>query len=138
MEKYSLPILGVSPLMEASAMARTTPRPAPTETQLLPPLQRYCPPCGETMGAAYPNYRTFTTLEAVLALTLHMRRCLNRSCPPFRPPYRPEPAGRLALPQPACGLDVIAMLGQWRYAVLWFNRNGHREKSDMMISGGVP
>ena len=22
--------------------------------------------------------------------------------------------------------------------VLWFNRNGHREKSDMMISGGVP
>ena len=97
-------------------MARTTPRPAPTETQLLPPLQRYCPPCGETMGAAYPNYRTLTTLEAVLALTLHMRRCLNRSCPPFRPPYRPEPAGRLALPQPACGLDVIARLGQWRYA----------------------
>ena len=58
-------------------MARTTPRPAPTDTQLLQPLQRYCPTCGETMWAAYHNYRTITTLEAVLALTLQIRRCLN-------------------------------------------------------------
>ena len=47
-------------------MARTTPRPAPTETQILQPLQRYCPTCGETLWAAYHNYRTITTLEAVL------------------------------------------------------------------------
>jgi hypothetical protein len=74
-------ILWVSSLMEASAMARTTPRPVPTETQTLQPLQRYCPTCGETMWAAYHNYRTITTLEAVLALTLQIRRCLNRgSC----------------------------------------------------------
>ena len=97
-------------------MARTTPRPAPTETQSLQPLQRYCPTCGETMWAAYHNYRTITTLEAVLALTLHIRRCLNRSCPHFRHPYRPEHEGRLALPKHEFGLDVIAIIGQWRYA----------------------
>lgn len=97
-------------------MARTTPRPAPTETQLLQPLQRYCPTCGATMWAAYHNYRTITTLEAVLALTLQIRRCLNRSCPHFRQPYRPEQEGRLALPKHEFGLDVIALIGQWRYA----------------------
>src|SRR5215813_10273566 len=102
--------------MEASAMARTTPRPAPTETQILQPLQRYCPTCGETMWAAYHNYRTITTLAAVLALTLQIRRCLNRSCPHFRQPYRPEQEGRLALPKHEFGLDVIAIIGQWRYA----------------------
>src|SRR5881409_3114374 len=109
-------ILWVSSLMEASAMARTTPRPVPTETQTLQPLQRYCPTCGETMWAAYHNYRTITTLEAVLALTLQIRRCLNRGCPHFRQPYRPEQEGRLALPKHEFGLDVIASIGQWRYA----------------------
>src|SRR5262245_7840143 len=109
-------ILWVSSLMEASAMARTTPRPVPTETQTLQPLQRYCPTCGETMWAAYHNYRTITTLEAVLALTLQIRRCLNQGCPHFRQPYRPEQEGRLALPKHEFGLDVIAIIGQWRYA----------------------
>jgi hypothetical protein len=46
-------------------MARTPPRPAPTATQILQPLQRSCPTCGETMWAAYHHYRTITTLEAV-------------------------------------------------------------------------
>src|SRR5947208_10713793 len=109
-------ILWVSSLMEASAMARTTPRPVPTETQTLQPLQRYCPTCGETMWAAYHNYRTITTLEAVLALTLQIRRCLNRGCPHFRQPYRPEQEGRLALPQHQYALDVIASIRQRCYA----------------------
>jgi len=102
--------------MEASAMARTTPRPVPTETQTLQPLQRSCPTCGETMWAAYHTDRTSTTLATVLALTLQIRRCLNRSCPHFRQPYRPELEGRLALPTHALGLDVSAVLGPWRYA----------------------
>src|SRR5499425_3673462 len=102
--------------MEVSAMARLTPRPVPTATQTLQPLQRSCPTCGETMWAAYHNYRTITTLEAVLALTLQIRRCLNRGCPHFRQPYRPELEGRLALPKHEFGLDVIAIIGQWRYA----------------------
>src|SRR5262249_61848551 len=103
-----MPILWVSSLMEASAMARTTPRPAPTETQLLQPLQRYCPTCGETLWAAYHNYRTITTLAAVFALTLQIRRCLNRSWPHFRQPYRPELHRRLPPPKHEFEALVIA------------------------------
>src|SRR5919201_6640331 len=101
--------------MEVSAIARITPRPAPTERQTLKPLLRSCPTCGETMWAAYHNYRTITTLEAVLSLTLQMRRCLNQACPHVHHPHRPEHEGRLALPKHEFGLDVIAFVGQQRY-----------------------
>jgi len=97
-------------------MARTTLRPVPTETQTLQPLQRYCPTCGETMWAADHTSRTLTTLTAVLALTLQIRRGLNRGGPHFRQPYRPAQEGRLALPKHDFGLAVIAIIGQWRYA----------------------
>src|SRR5215831_6585301 len=78
-------------------MARTTPHPPPTATRTLHPLGPHCPLCGETMWAAYHNYRTITTLDDVVQLTLQIRRCLNRACPHFRRPYRPEEEGRLAL-----------------------------------------
>jgi hypothetical protein len=68
------------------------------------------------MWAAYHNYRTITTLEAVVHLTLQIRRCLNHTCPQFRRPYRPEAEGRLALPKHECGLDVMAWVGPLRYA----------------------
>ena len=97
-------------------MARTTPRPTPTATHTLQPLGRHCPLCGETMWAAYHNYRTITTLDDVVHLTLQIRRCLNRVCPQFRRPYRPEAEGRLALPKHEFGLDVIAYVGTLRYA----------------------
>jgi hypothetical protein len=97
-------------------MARTTSRPTPTATRTLQPLGRHCPLCGETMWAAYHNYRTITTLEDVVHLTLHIRRCLNRACPQFHRPYRPEEEGRLALPKHEFGLDVIAYAGTLRYA----------------------
>lgn len=97
-------------------MARTTPRPTPTATQTLLPMVRHCPCCGDPMWAAYHNYRTLTTLEAVLHLTLQIRRCLNAHCPQFRKPYRPETEGRLALPKHEFGLDVIAFVGTRRYA----------------------
>src|SRR5437764_13423967 len=96
-------------------MARLTPRPVPTEMQTLKPLLRYCPTCGETLWAAYHNYRTITTLEAVLGLTLQIRRCLNQACPHVHHPHRPEQEGRLALPKHEFGLDVIAFVGQQRY-----------------------
>jgi hypothetical protein len=67
------------------------------------------------MWAAYHNYRTLTTLEAVLRLTLQIRRCLNATCQRFRQPYRPEAEGRLALPKHEFGLDVIAWVGHRRY-----------------------
>ena len=68
------------------------------------------------MWAAYHHYRTLTTLEEVMPLTLHIRRCLHRTCPQFRRPYRPEEEGRLALPKHEFGLDVIAWVGTRRYA----------------------
>src|SRR5256885_13365715 len=68
------------------------------------------------MWAAYHNYRTITTLEAIMRLTLQMRRCLNPACPQVRKPYRPEAEGRLALPKHEFGLDVIAWVGTLRYA----------------------
>ena len=80
-------------------MARTASRPIPTAARTLQPLGRHCPVCGETMRAAYHNYRTITTLDDVVHLTLQIRRCLNRRCPQFHRPYRPEAEGRLALPK---------------------------------------
>jgi hypothetical protein len=97
-------------------MARTTSRPTPTATQTLMPIVRHCPCCGNTMWAAYHNHRTITTLDAVLRLTLQIRRCLNAHCPQARNPYRPEAEGRLALPKHAFGLDGIAFVGNRRYA----------------------
>jgi hypothetical protein len=67
------------------------------------------------MWAAYHNYRTITTLETVLRLTLQIRRCLNPACPQVRKPYRPEVEGRLALPKHEFGLDVITCIGTQRY-----------------------
>src|ERR671922_2143927 len=97
------------------AMARITPRPAPTERQTLKPLLRSCPTCGETLWAADHNYRTITTLDAVLGLTLQIRRCRNQACPHVHHPYRPAQEGSLALPKHEFGLDVIAFVGQQRY-----------------------
>jgi hypothetical protein len=68
------------------------------------------------MWAAYHNYRTITTLDDVVHLTLQIRRCLNRTCPQFHRPYRPEEEGRLALPKHEFGLDVMAWVGTLRYA----------------------
>jgi hypothetical protein len=68
------------------------------------------------MWAAYHNYRTITTLDDVVHLTLQIRRCLNRLCPQFHRPYRPEAEGRFALPKHEFGLDVIASVGTLRYA----------------------
>ena len=101
--------------MEVSTVARSTPRPVPTATQIWQPLLRHGPTGGETLGGAYPHSRTLTTLTAVLGLTLQIRRCLNTACPQCRPPYRPEAAGPLALPQHALGLDGMACVGQRRY-----------------------
>jgi hypothetical protein len=68
------------------------------------------------MWAAYHNYRTLTTLTAVVRLTLQIRRCLSPACPQFQQPYRPEEEGRLALPKHEFGLDVITLIGTLRYA----------------------
>lgn len=96
-------------------MARITPRPAPTQQQVLSCLNRHCPACGGRLWFAYENYRTVTTLEAVVGLTLQVRRCVNPVCALYHRAYRPEVEGRLALPRHEFGLDVIAWIGACRY-----------------------
>src|SRR4029434_1595574 len=102
--------------MEVISMARTTPISPPPLTQTLQPIMRHCPCCGDPMWAAYHNYRTITTLEAIMRLTLQIPRCLHAACPPVRKPYRPAVEGRLALPKHEFGLDVLTFIGTQRYA----------------------
>jgi Transposase, Mutator family len=97
-------------------MARQAARPEPTSTKQLRTLRTNCPHCGQRMWADYNNYRTVTTLEGLLRLTLQIRRCRNPECASYHRPYRPEAEGRYALPQHEFGLDVIALVGAFRYA----------------------
>ena len=96
-------------------MARTTPRPPPTQTLVLRCLDPQCPACGNLRWFSYEDYRKVTTLDAVLGLTLQVRRCVNPDCALYHQAYRPEEEGRLALPHHEFGLDVIAWIGGCRY-----------------------
>jgi hypothetical protein len=76
----------------------------------------HCPECQRRLWADYCNYRTVTTLAAVLRLTLQIRRCPNPACERFHLPYRPEAEAHFALPHHEFGLDVLALIGRLRYA----------------------
>jgi len=67
------------------------------------------------MRNKYDNYRTLRTLTRVVRLRLKIRRCYNSECDRFGCTYRPEAEGNWALPQQEFGLDVIALVGAWRY-----------------------
>jgi hypothetical protein len=108
-------------------MARRCPRPPATEDRELEPLLKRCPECGQTMWADYDNFRTLTTLQAIVRLRLKVRRCHNRHCRRFHQPYRPEEEGRMALPQHGFGLDVIALIGALRYQEHRSLPEAHRE-----------
>ena len=96
-------------------MARRTKRPPVTRRVHLRPERRMCSACGGSLWAAYENYRTVTTLDAVCRLTLSVARCHNPACPRFRISYRPEEEGAWSLPHHEFGLDVIARIGSLRY-----------------------
>src|SRR5512135_1234000 len=96
-------------------MARITPRPPPTQTLVLSCLNQRCPGCEGPLWFAYENFRKITTLDAVLGLTLQIRRCVNPACEFYHRPYRPESEGWLALPHHEFSLDVIAWIGAQRY-----------------------
>jgi hypothetical protein len=68
------------------------------------------------MWVAYHSRRTVATLEGLVALRLVVRRCVTPGCAGYHRAYRPEAEGRLALPQGEFGLDVIALVGQLRFA----------------------
>jgi hypothetical protein len=54
-------------------------------------------------------------LAGLWKLTLVVRQCIEPSCPRFHQRYRPEEEGRWALPHGEFGLEVIALIGQWRF-----------------------
>jgi hypothetical protein len=97
-------------------MAKTASRPDPTVTHDLQPQRTAGPHCGKHMRADYTNRRTLVTLAGITRLNLTIRRCRNAVCPAHRRPYRPEAEGAFAPPHHEVGLDVVALIGQLRYA----------------------
>src|SRR3954452_20026767 len=95
---------------------RRRPRPQPDRALSLVPVTRDCPECQHRTWARYNNFRTITTLDGVLHLTLSVRRCINPACPRFLRPYRPESEPHFALPYHEFGLDVMALTGRLRHA----------------------
>lgn len=98
-------------------MSRTRRRPRPDHILTLTPLADHCPACGHQLWADYDNFRTVTTLDTVLRLTLPIRRCPNSDCGRFHKPYRPEAEPHFALPHHEFGLAVLAAVGHRRYAL---------------------
>jgi hypothetical protein len=95
---------------------RRRPRPQPDRALSLVPVTQNCPECQHRLWARYNNFRTITTLDGVLRLTLLIRRCNHPSCPRFLLPYRPEAEPHFALPYHEFGLDVMALVGRLRHA----------------------
>jgi hypothetical protein len=96
-------------------MARRTPRPQATQTITLTPLKEYCEQCSQLLWVGYHAHRTVTTLTGLWKLTLVVRRCIQPECPRYHVAYRPEEEGRWALPHGEFGLEVIALIGHWRF-----------------------
>src|SRR5215469_14917661 len=95
---------------------RRRPRPQPDRALTLTPVTVDCPECRQRLRADYNNFRTITTLDGVIRLTLTIRRCPNPACSRFLRPYRPEAEPHFALPYHEFGLDVMALVGRLRYA----------------------
>src|SRR3954452_4805826 len=95
---------------------RRRPRPQPDRALTLKPMTLDCPECQQRTRADYHNFRTITTLDGVLRMTLAIRRCPNPACSRFLRPYRPEAEPHFALPYHEFGLNVMATVGRLRYA----------------------
>jgi len=94
---------------------RRRPRPQPESALTLTPITVTCPECRQWLQADYNNFRTITTLEGTIRLTLTIRRCHNSECSRFLRPYRPEAEPHFALPYHEFGLDVMVTVGRLRY-----------------------
>ena len=92
------------------------PRPQPDRALYLSPVIRDCPECQTRTSADYQNFRTVTTLDGTIRMTLLIRRCPNPTCSRFLRPYRPEAEPHFALPYHEFGLDVLTRVGYLRYA----------------------
>jgi len=95
---------------------RRRPRPRPDRALTLTPVLLDCPECRHRTEARYNNFRTISTLDGVLRLTLTIRRCPDPACSRFLRPYRPEAEPHFALPYHEFGLDIMALVGRLRHA----------------------
>jgi len=96
-------------------MARRRAKARASEERTLAPVP-FCWECLRPTRVAYHGERRITHLRGICRYTLVVRRCQNRACARYRVSVRPEEEGALALPQGECGLDVIALVGQLRFA----------------------
>ena len=97
-------------------MARREHRPAATYHCMLTPQYERCFSCGQPLWVAYHNRRRIIKLDGLYQLTLVVRRCHNPQCERYHIAYRPEEEGAWALPHGEFGLDLIALIGIWRFA----------------------
>jgi hypothetical protein len=86
-----------------------------THEETLSPLREVCEACGQPLWVAYHSHRDVTTLAGQWHLTLVIRQCAQPDCPNYHRRQRPEEEGRWALPHGEFGLDIIALIGQWRF-----------------------
>src|SRR5260370_32783070 len=96
-------------------MSRKEQRPPAKQHYRLEPQRKVCVACEQPMWVAYHIHRTLMTLQGWCGLTIVVRRCRTPTCPRYQHPYRPEEEGRWALPHGECGLDVIALIGSFRF-----------------------
>ncbi len=97
-------------------MKGRTARPEATHAMTLTPLKEQCEQCGQPLWVGYHGHRTVTKLDGLWKLTIVVRRCIQPDCPCYHMAYRPEEEGRWALPHGEFGLEVIALIGRWRYS----------------------
>src|SRR5438874_4503303 len=100
-----------------TSMVRRTrpPRPEATHAMTLTPLKASCQQCGQPLWVGYHGHRTVTKLDGLWKLTIVVRRCMQPECPCYHVAYRPEEEGGWALPHGEFGLEVIALIGSFRF-----------------------
>jgi hypothetical protein len=114
-------------------MKGRTARAEATHERTLTPLKEQCEQCGQLLWVGYHAHRTVTRLDGLWKLTVVVRRCVQPKCPRYHVAYRPEEEGSWALPHGEFGLEVIALIGRWRF-------REHRSVPEMhrlLLSRGV-
>jgi|SRR5882762_307193 len=96
-------------------MKGRTVRAEATHALTLTPLKEQCEQCGQPLWVGYHAHRTVTRLDGLWKLTVVVRRCVQPECPRYHVAYRPEEEGSWALPHGEFGLEVIALIGRWRF-----------------------
>lgn len=96
-------------------MARRRAKPQATREHTLRPVP-VCWGCGRPTRVAFHGHRRILHLDGMCRYTLVVRRCQQPSCPLYHRGIRPEEEGAVALPHGEVGLDVIALVGAWRFA----------------------